>query len=503
MSPARAFAPTILICTAATVLAAQPPKGTSLRDPGGPPADPWRLPSGSAGSSLKGVVLAGPRPNADDPCSPPDGSPMYRRVHGVTQVVDGRVLRQLSATGKARQPDVPPTVDDRDLAPLWRIVICAKGESPTASARVVSIAQAGNGALWAMLDPHDNPGEQPASQALKAEDAAPILDAWPTYEGGFTTAPIATPIVAGMPKPYIASRFQLDKSGLGERFTRGRTPNIDGMDRLLRLEQMHLRLPRGYSPREPAGLLVWVDASDRGEPPSCLFEACDSANIAIVGIDNCGNTRPIANRYQLILDAVATAKRRCHLDDRRIYISGLSGGGRVSSILTACFPDVFTGAVPIVGLSHYEPVDLPGRGMVPPAFAKPQERLVSLLKRRRIAPVTGARDFNQGEIQAAATAMRGEGLQVKSFEALDLGHELPKPALFAEALNWVDEPYRKVRRAEIEKADRALQTALAKIGDRTSLNDADREALMRVTEIAPWSVPAWTAVERLDQPSPK
>lgn len=467
-------------------------------DPTSRPEDPWRLPAGAGTAALTGAVYSGPGRPPEEPCRVRPGSVMYRRVHGASAAIDSRMLRRLAACGLARQPDVPLSTNDPSFATLWRIFVCSEGGVAT---REVTISQAPNGVLWAHA-----PGEAGAAtlaQAMRPEDAYGIIGVWPAYEGGFDVAPVSNPVTVDLPQPYVGAATTLDKPGLSRRFLRGRSATIDGTDRLLRLERMRARVPRGYSPRTPAGLLIWVSADDRGDPPACLHAACDAANIVIIGIDNCGNGRPIANRYQLILDAVTTGQRKFHVDDRRVYISGFSGGGRVASIMTACFPDIFAGAVPIVGLSHYETLNVPGRGTLTPPFAKPSDRLMGLLKRRRIGAVTGARDFNQGEIQAAATAMRGDGLQARTFEAVDLGHELPKPELLAEALAWIDEPFQQVRRGEIEQAERALKAALARIGDRSALNDADREALMKVTEIGPWTPAGWRAVELLDRPAVK
>ncbi|MFN7021008.1 MAG: hypothetical protein ACK4WH_06735 [Phycisphaerales bacterium] len=493
MRIARALPATACIVLVGGGFAPGAPAGSISRS-----VDPWRLPTGAGAAVFVGEVYPGTGLPEGEPCGVRAGSAMYRRVHGVSASIDSLVLRRLAACGLPRQPDVPLSARDASLVTLWRIFICpGAGEA----SREVTVSQAPNGVLWAHAP--SGAGGATVAQALRSAETYGIIGDWPAYEGGFDAPPVSNPGTVDLSRPYVGASITLDKDGLSQRFLRGRAATIDGTSRLLRLERMRVRAPRGYTPRTPAGLLIWVSADDGGDPPACLHAACDAANIVIIGIDNCGNSRPIANRYQLILDAVATGRRRFHVDNRRVYISGLSGGGRVASIMTACFPEIFSGAVPIVGLSHFEKLNVPGRGTVVPAFAKPSERLMGLLRRRRIGAVTGARDFNQGEIQAAATAMRGDGLQVRTFEAVDLGHELPKPDLFTEALAWIDEPYQEARRGEIEQAERALKAALARLGDRVTLNDADRETLMRVTEAGPWTPAAWRAVELLDRAAVK
>jgi len=454
--------------------------------------DPWRIPpSSSVGGVANQVIAAVTFDSEHEDCRAPQGSEMYQRVHGYAAVLDGKTFRQLAASARLKQPDVGP--NQSELVPLYRVGQCVGAES---KATVVRLSQSANGSVWAMGEGED---ASRVPQLLESSKVQGILNDWPSYAGEFDERTGGHGLVKVLSKPYWSSRHVLDKPTLGDRFLRGRAVTIDSADRLLALESMYMRLPREYDAKSPAGLLVWIDSSDKGEPPECLFEVCDSSNIVIVGIANCGNIRPIANRYQLGLDAVATVSRRTHIDKRRIYTSGLSGGARVASVLASCFPDVYAGAIPIVGLSCYEAVAVPGRGRYAPAFAKPQESMLSLLRKRRIGVITGGKDFNQPEIIGAAQVMRGDGLQVRTFERVELGHELPTPEHFAQAMVWVDEPYQAVRKAEIAQAQRLLKSAMAKIGGREVLTDADRSALMRVTEAGPWSSEAWKAIELLDR----
>jgi predicted esterase len=451
-----------------------------------PPDDgPWNLPG--PGAALTGVVRF--EGGGCEVEGAPKASAMALRVRGTAAVLDGRTLRQLAATAQIKQPRASP--DRADTVLLWRVTVCP---GPPATAHTVELRQAHDGGVWVMSGVAGGTNEAAAARLLDPDKLEPLINDWPTYAGDFASTPApADPFP--LSAPYYCSRTVLNKPTLGDRFLRGRTTSIDAADRLLKLEKMIVRLPAGYTPRTPAGLLVWIDAGDDGTPPACLHGALDAANVVAIGIANCGNTRPIANRYQLSLDAVATAGRRYHLDPRRVYISGISGGGRVSSILAACFPDVFTGCIPIVGMSCYELVATPHRRYAP-VFAKPPARLMALLRTRRIAPITGGRDFNGPEITAAAQALRGDGLQVRVFELVGMGHELPKPELFAEAFTWVDEPYQRLRRAEIEAAEREIKAARAK--------PDDRGAALKVTQAGPWTLAAWAALDRapLDRAAP-
>lgn len=463
---------------------------------------------GEAGRAVRGTVRTPDsswrsRARALGGCAPFEltrASPMMRRIDGIAALLEPRDVRALAATVMRRAPGLRP---DEHAEPLYDISLC-----DTIERRRLRITLCPDGAMWAQAIENEVPvGEpSPIDRGRFLELAAP----WSWYArevdaGSDADAPEGgTPAVFELPQPYVPSRWILDRDTLGDRLLRGRTPRIPAADRVLELEKLMVRLPRGYTPRQPAGLLVWMSPDDEGSPPEPLHAALDAAGMIAVGFNKCGNTRPVANRYQLALDAVATATRRYHVDPRRVYISGLSGGGRVASVLAACFPDVFTGAIPIVGLNAPEPVPMAGGRVVPPAFARAGGRTWALFRQRRVAVITGGKDFNQPEIIAAAQVLRTDGVPVQVFEYLDMGHELPTAERFETALRWVDEPWRKQRDREIELGERELRAARARAGTGQQpygdhpLSDAGRAAFMRVTEVAPWTPAAWAAVERLN-----
>lgn len=497
------------VCAAAALacgsgMAAQPGGARADRDRG-----LWSLDVRDEDRAVGGDAL-GPRitsgvvrfTGSGGACATERASRMYRRVHGIGAVLDPRDVRSLTGMVLRKPVGMEP---NESAVTLATVSLCAGGE-----ARRVEIVQSPDGSLWSRLsakwaDQEGAGAERPDQpESLDRERVLAMMDEqeWGTYAGGFDApptegAPAPEPAVTQAPKPYIAGRYLLDLDTISRRFLAGRPTKVNKADRVLELERLFVRSPRGYSPRNPAGLIVWIAADDDGQPPACLFPACDSANVIVASFARCGNTRPVMNRYQLALDAVATVSRSHHVDPRRVYVSGISGGGRVASIVAACFPDVFAGCVPIAGLSCPEAVPAGGRRYIPPAFAKPGGKLLDLWRQRRTGAVTGEKDFNQPEITVAAQVLRGEGVQARVFSYMGLGHELPSAEQFAKAFAWVDEPYQKERRSEIEAGERALKAAGGPNGEAKS--DSDRAALMRVTEAAPWTPAAWLAVERLDR----
>jgi len=239
-----------------------------------------------------------------------------------------------------------------------------------------------------------------------------------------------------------------------------------------------------------------------GQPPDVFAPALDALGIICVGAAGSGNDRYVVDRYQLALDAVATATARYHIDPRRIYVTGISGGARVASILQGCFPDIFTGSAPIVGLEFYENVPLGTGKWVRAGYLQPPGPLFRLLRERPIAPITGPHDGNYNSIKSATYLMEKDGMRVHLFEYPGMGHEMPTPERFTEALVWVDNVYQRARRAEIDAAAGAMEVYDKRWKGQPPPDDAAREALVRVTREGPWTEQAWRAAELLGVTAP-
>jgi predicted esterase len=263
-------------------------------------------------------------------------------------------------------------------------------------------------------------------------------------------------------------------------------------------ERFHLRIPAGHDASRPAGVLVWVSPTDDGRPPPVLEVAADGLGLIAVGADQAGNQRELTDRLQLVLDAVETVRRRHLIDDQRIYLVGMSGGGRVAAILQCAMPDLFAGSVPIVGLGSYHaaPTGSGGRNDTrwPATFGKPVPPVFRLARERRIGAITGEMDFNQPEMSARARLMTEDGLQVRLEIVPGMGHAMPDAGRLADMVRWVDEP----RRGAIEAGTAEARRLLDAIPEDADANDSEvLAALIGVIRAGPWSEPAWEAAERL------
>jgi len=414
-------------------------------------------------------------------------SDMTRALKGVLADLRGKPLEDLRGCFPAN-----PMLGD----PVGGERVCVIHLSAGPNSKDLEVVRAKDGSFVAME--LGATGPHPRRAELRRDRFALELASFSAYRAGFE-APLSEPRgeVFELNKPYVPGRFTMDQKTLGDRFLRGAKTSVPGQDRVLEEEKLLCRLPRGYDPRVPAGLLVWIDPGSSGRTPAPFCAALDELNIICVGAADAGNNRLVSNREQLAFDGVETVARRYHVDPRRVYVTGVSGGGRVSSMLLACFPDVFMGAVPIVGLATYERVPNGVGQFWPAAYLRPSSDLFNRFKFHRMAPITGSRDFNQIEIQHATDIMKRDGVNIRLFDYEHMGHELPTTERFTEALKWMDEPYRELRAHEEEAARKALDAYISRFGAKAPEDEPSRRLLLRATEVGPWTPPAWTAAELL------
>jgi len=181
-----------------------------------------------------------------------------------------------------------------------------------------------------------------------------------------------------------------------------------------------------YAPNQsqPPGALVFVSARDEGDLPSEWIQPLEERNLIWIAACEFGNRRPTAQRVLAALMGLAYAQREFKLDPKRIYVAGISGGGRVASKVITKFPRLFTGAIYIVGADPWE---------------KSEASLIPEIARNRYVFITGSNDFNRREITSvfhsylAAGAAHSYLLDLPHF-----GHQLPSADQLRDALNYLD-----------------------------------------------------------------
>lgn len=187
-------------------------------------------------------------------------------------------------------------------------------------------------------------------------------------------------------------------------------------------QEIHFRVRRPAAADRP-GVFVFVSPTDSGELPPEWLDVLEQANLEWIAADGFGNSRPTAQRMLVAVMALNVARQE-QLDARRLYVSGLSGGGRVASECITHFPQLFTGALFMVGANFYLPAEATARG---------------LLVTRPLVFLTGSRDFNHREMRQVYGRYSLAGLPHLLLLDVDgFGHERARPEQLRAALQFLD-----------------------------------------------------------------
>lgn len=214
--------------------------------------------------------------------------------------------------------------------------------------------------------------------------------------------------------------------------------DLQGWDYDLSAETFSVYVPPEYDPEgDPYGVVVWISPFDDGAIPPELRAAFDERRLIWIAADGAGNSRHLFHRTGLALDAAANLKRIYNVDPDRVFVSGLSGGGRVAAMAAVDFPDVFAGGFPIIGVTTYLEVPLasnPGQRVL--QFPEPSAEVLERAREQPLVIMTGTGDYNREECRLAAEAYEeDEFTNVHFLEIQGMGHEMPSAGDFARGLD--------------------------------------------------------------------
>ena len=150
----------------------------------------------------------------------------------------------------------------------------------------------------------------------------------------------------------------------------------------------------------------------------------DEQNLILISADQSGNGTRTKTRMMLAALAPYVAAERYKIDPGRIYVSGFSGGGKVASIASIQFANLFSGAIYICGVEFWPKVS--------PA-------LLSLAKSHRYVFVTGSDDFNRQLTRRIYGRYERAGMaNIDLITVPGMAHSTPGEEHFREAMRYLD-----------------------------------------------------------------
>jgi hypothetical protein len=207
----------------------------------------------------------------------------------------------------------------------------------------------------------------------------------------------------------------------------------------------NVRVPGGYDGTSAYGLFVYVSPTPSGELPRALLKGLQAHRLIYVGADNSGNGQRAHKRIGLALDGAFNMVKGYRVDRERVYIGGVSGGGRISSMTALAYPDIFKGCLAIVGVNFYRalPVpDMPGKSY--PAVMRPPAApmLARARGRSRFVLVTGSRDANRDNTWTVyRDGFVKDGFRHVFYREIEgMGHVIPGADALQDALRLLGAP---------------------------------------------------------------
>jgi predicted esterase len=217
-------------------------------------------------------------------------------------------------------------------------------------------------------------------------------------------------------------------------------------------EEFEVYVPSSYDGTIPYGLMVYINNSPGGGAWA-YKDLMDRHRMIWIGATNVPNERNVVPRWGLAIDAVWNVTKRMRIDEERIYVTGLSGGGRCASMVAPTFPEVFRGGIYMMGCNA---PTLPG-----------DKALKERSLQGRYALTTGEKDYNRDATKGLVETYKNLKMQnVDYFEQPGLGHEFLSAEWFEKALVWCDKPVIEraneiVAQAKKAEARKPYETAVA------------------------------------------
>ncbi len=192
------------------------------------------------------------------------------------------------------------------------------------------------------------------------------------------------------------------------------------------LIEWEIYVPEGYQHERPAGVLVYISPSQKGSIPKQWKSLMDAHNLIWIGANRSGNRVLVPRRMAYALTAPAVIGKNYKVDVDRVYLTGFSGGGKVASLVSAQYPQIFKGAIFNCGASFWG--------------AETPERLEQIMINRYVF-ITGTYDHALEPTKKVFRAYERAGDEHSKLMVIrNMSHSNPKSKHFEKAIEFLDAP---------------------------------------------------------------
>jgi hypothetical protein len=190
-------------------------------------------------------------------------------------------------------------------------------------------------------------------------------------------------------------------------------------------QQYDLFVPPGYTPKKSYPVILFITAAREAGGWDRFEQICKQQGIIFAAPHDAGNDVPPKKRTRIVLDVLDDVRRTYNTDPDRTYLAGISGGARMANAIAFALPEYFGGVLSLVAGGELR--DEPWL----------RQRVIDRLS---AALVTGENDFNRAEVERLrGPYLKEVGVRTRVWMVPKMGHEMPRTALLAEALQWLED----------------------------------------------------------------
>ena len=211
-------------------------------------------------------------------------------------------------------------------------------------------------------------------------------------------------------------------------------------------------VPDSYDGNTPFGIYIHISPSNKGISPSLSWkELMETFQLIYISPNKTQNATPSWRRIALAMDSLATAKSQFNIEEDRVFIGGLSGGGHIAMMCQMIYPEFFQGAI-----SHAAQSYLPSKkhfGHFP--GLRLTDAQSTPRKEKKWVVISGNKDSNYKEILKTSMAWEDAGFKYKFFDIKGMKHQNAPGSALEQALHWIGASPKK---ATVTKVDQNQNT---------------------------------------------
>ena len=183
-------------------------------------------------------------------------------------------------------------------------------------------------------------------------------------------------------------------------------------------------VPETYSADKPPGVMVFVSPINSGKIPKKWVKTMADRNLIWISANKSGNRINSHKRITYAAFAVAAISKSYQIDESRVFVSGFSGGGRIASLVSTEYPQIFKGAIYICGANFW---------------GRDEPENFDLVKANHYVFITGKRDFNYRNSKSVYGMYKRANIDnVYFYDIPNLKHELPDAMSLDRALQFLE-----------------------------------------------------------------